>query len=514
MQYSQTYKWTVLGVITIGGFMAILDTSIVNVAMPHMMAAFSVNYEDAEWIITAYMLAMGCVQPTTGYLCDRFGTKSMYVFSLSVFVLGSMLCGMAWSNESMIAFRVIQAIGGGMIMPVTMSMIYVIFDAKERNMATGIWGISAMVAPAVGPTLSGYLVDSFSWRTIFTINIPIGIVGLLLALLVLTETETFKDRKFDLPGFVTSTVGMFCLLMAFSRGNTLGWTSAYILILFFIAVIAIILFIYRELTYDSPLLDLRLFGNWNFAVVQIVVLIATTALFGGMFLMPLFLQNILGYSAMLTGETLFPAAAVSALTMPLAAFLADRVGPKPLGIVGILILGFATLPFMYFDGNVSREHIMIVSAIRGFGLGLFMMPITVLGMNTVPLDKVSRASSLNNVLRQIGGSFGIAYLTTLLDDRYKLHFERIAENMNISDIGTRQFMMMSQHKMLLLGGGDWMARLKSLSLLSMLRIKQAYIFAFNDDFYVLALIALFCLLPILFLKNVITKGSGGHAMPE
>ncbi|MEI6286437.1 MAG: DHA2 family efflux MFS transporter permease subunit [Bacillota bacterium] len=513
MKYSQTYKWVALAVTTIGGFMAILDTSIVNVALPHMMAAFSVNTEDAEWIITAYMLSMGCVQPATGYLCDRFGTKNMYLFSLLVFTIGSALCGMAWSNASMITFRVLQAVGGGMIMPVTMALIYLVFEEHERNMALGVWGISALIAPAIGPTLSGYLVDNWSWQMIFDINIPIGIVGFLLAFMLLSETEKHPGKAFDLPGFVTSTIGMFCLLMAFSRGNAEGWGSAYILGLFFVAVISLLAFVYRELHTDEPLLDLSLFADWNFSLVQIVVFIGTIALYGGMFLMPLFLQNVLGYSAMLAGETLFPAAAVSALSMPIAALLANKIGAKPLGIAGLLILGFATLPFMYFDANVSREHIMIVSAIRGLGLGLFMMPITVLGMSSVPMNKISRASSLNNVIRQISGSFGIAFLTTLLDNRYKLHFERIAENMQQSDIGSKNFMFMMQHKFQLLGDGAWAAKLKSLSLLSMLRIKQAYIFAFDDTFMVLALIALLSVIPALMLKNIIAKNSG-HAMLE
>ena len=513
MKYSQTYKWTALAVTTIGGFMAILDTSIVNVALPHMMAAFSVNTEDAEWIITAYMLSMGCIQPTTGYLCDRFGTKRMYLFSLLVFTIGSALCGMAWSNASMISFRVLQAIGGGMIMPVTMSLIYLIFDEHERNMALGIWGISALIAPAIGPTLSGYLVDNWSWQMIFDINIPIGIVGFLLAFMVLSETEIHPGKAFDFPGFATSTVGMFCLLMAFSRGNAEGWDSAYILGLFFVAIVSLILFVYRELSTDEPLLDLTLFADWNFSIVQIVVFIGTIALFGGMFMMPLFLQNVLGYSAMLAGETLFPAAAVSALTMPIAAMLANKVGAKPLGIIGLLILGLATIPFMYFDANVSREYIMVISAIRGFGLGLFMMPITVLGMNTVPIKKISRASSLNNVIRQIAGSFGIAYLTTLLDNRYKYHFERIAEHFQQSDIGSKNFMFMMQHKFQLLGDGAWAANQKSLGLLSMLRIKQAYIFAFDDTFLVLALVALLSVIPALMLKHVAAKTSG-HVMLE
>jgi len=276
----RSYKWWALGATTIGCFMSILDTSIVNIALPTMMTAFSVDTDSAEWILTAYMLTMGVLQPATGYFCDVFGTRRMYLFSLALFTAGSALCGSAWSNDSMIFFRVIQAMGGGLIIPVSMAIVYQVFPPAERNMAMGIWGISAMVAPAVGPTLSGYLVEYWDWRLIFTVNIPVGIIGYLLASMVLRETPLLANRRFDIAGFLTSSVGLFCLLLALSKGTDEGWTSAYIMSLFYVAAFCLTMFIFIELEQENPILDLTLFKDWNFAFSNIVLFLGTIGLFG------------------------------------------------------------------------------------------------------------------------------------------------------------------------------------------------------------------------------------------
>lgn len=351
------YRWWALGVISIGGFMSILDTSIVNIAIPKMMAVFSVNSEDAQWILTAYMLTMGVLQPVTGYFCDAFGTRRMYLISLMVFTVGSLLCGMAWSNESMIIFRVIQAIGGGTIIPVTMTIVYRIFPIQERNMAIGIWGISAMVAPAVGPTLSGYLVEYWDWRLIFTINIPVGIIGYLAAALVLQETPVQRGNKFDLGGFVTSAVGLFCLLLALSKGVEEGWTSAYILSLLYIAVASLTLFVVIELNHEQPIIDLRLLTDWNFFFSSVVNFMGYGALFSTIFLFPLYFENVRDYSAMQSGILMLPSAVASGLVMPLAAALADRFGAKPVVITGIGFVIVSMVPFMYLDMDTTYQRL-------------------------------------------------------------------------------------------------------------------------------------------------------------
>lgn len=498
----QHYRWWALGVTVIGSFMSILDTSIVNIAIPKMMAVFSVGTDDAQWILTAYMLTMGVIQPATGYFCEAFGTRRMYLLSLAIFTTGSFLCGVAWSNDSMIVFRIMQAIGGGLIIPVSMTIVYKIFPLEQRNMAMGIWGISAMVAPALGPTLSGYLVEYWDWRLIFTINIPLGIIGYGAAALVLKEMPFSRDQKFDSAGFVTSALGLFCLLLALSKGTDEGWTSAYIIALFYISLASLTLFVFIELNHENPILDLRIFSDRNFSFSIITTFIGTMALYGAMFMVPLFMENLRGYSAMQTGILLFPSAATAGLMMPIAAKLADRFGAKPIVIAGMFTLGIGSMPLMYVDMDTSYEYIMGIMVLRGLGLGLFMMPVTVLGMVNIPSNTISRASSINNAMRQISGSMGIAILTTLLQNRQIFHLSHIAENVNLSSLAAQGMLTSQQHLFMRLGDTSWTAHIKSLALMSQLALQQSFIFGFDDGFFVLSFICLIGVIPALLLKNV------------
>ncbi|MDF2873851.1 MAG: emrB 1 [Sporomusa sp.] len=495
------YKWWALGVVIIGGFMSILDTSIVNIAIPKMMAVFSVNTEKAQWILTAYMLTMGVIQPATGYFCDVIGTKRMYLWSLAIFTIGSLLCGIAWSNDTMILFRVIQAIGGGLIVPVTMSIVYQIFTPAERNMAMGIWGISAMVAPAVGPTLSGYLVEFWDWRWIFTINIPVGIIGYILAVLILKETPLATGRRFDYGGFVTSALALFCLLLALSEGVEDGWTSGYIVSLFYVSFASFVLFVMIELNHSEPLLDLSLFKDWNFTISTIVSFIGTIGLYGGIFMVPLFMENMRGNSAMQTGMLIFPSAVAAGLMMPVAAKLADKFGAKPVVVTGLALLALGSLPLKTLDLDTADHTIMLLMMVRGAGLGLFIMPVTVLGMNTVPMAKISRASSLNNAVRQISGSMGIAILTTVLQNRQIFHLNQIAEGFTASSKAAANMLAYGERLYAQAGAiSGPLAHLKSLALMATVSQRQSFIFAFDDTFLVLAAICGLGILPALLLK--------------
>lgn len=508
------YRWWALGVTIIGSFMSILDTSIVNIAIPKMMAVFSVGTDDAQWILTAYMLTMGVIQPATGYLCEAYGTRRMYLLSMSIFTLGSFLCGIAWSNDSMILFRILQAVGGGLIIPVTMTIVYKNFPPEQRNMAMGVWGISAMVAPAVGPTLSGYLVEYWDWRLIFTINIPIGIIGYAAAAIVLREMPFARDQKFDGGGFITSAIGLFCLLLALSKGTQEGWTSAYIIALFYISIASLTLFILIELRHENPILDLRIFSDWNFTFSMITTFIGTMGLYGAIFMVPLFMENLRGYTAMQTGVLLFPSAATAGIMMPIAAKLADRFGAKPVVVAGMFLLGMGTMPFMYLDMDTSYEYVMGIMVLRGLGLGLFMMPVTVLGMANVPLSKVSRASSINNALRQISGSMGIAILTTVLQNRQIFHLQHIGENMNRNSPNVQGMLTSGQQLFMHHGDVSWAAHIKALAVLSQLSAQQSFIFAFDDGFFVLSLICLVGVLPALVLKAIKADKDSGMVMME
>ncbi|BBB90750.1 MAG TPA: DHA2 family efflux MFS transporter permease subunit [Methylomusa anaerophila] len=517
-----TYRWWALAVTIIGNFMSMLDTSIVNIAIPKLMAVFAVEAKNAQWILTAYMLTLGMMQPVSGYFCDRFGTRRMYLFSLTVFTGGSALCGMAWSNDSMVLFRVIQAIGGGLVYPVTMTIVYHNFPCEERYQAMSIWGLSAMVAPAIGPALSGYLVEYWDWRVIFAINVPVGFIGYLLAALILRESVLNRNGKFDAGGFITSSLGLLCLLLALNKGAEEGWTSPYIIALLYVSFASLALFVAIELKSENPLLDLTVFTKWNFTCSSCVLFIGTAGLYGGLFLVPLFMENIRGYTAMQTGVLLLPAALVSGLMMPVAIRIARRVGPKPVVIAGIVILGMASLPFVHLNMDTGYYTILFVMMLRGAGLGLFLMTATTLGMNALPLAKMSRATAMKSMIRQIAGSFGIALLSTVIQHRQAYHLAHIAEYMNAASLPMKQTLANCQDLFFKVGGSPGAAKhmltysdslyaragfapgiiqAKALALLSSAVQKQAAIFAFNDAFAVLALICFCGIIPAWLLRS-------------
>ena len=336
-------SWLALGVVIIGTFMSILDSSIVNIALPKMMAVFGMPLDDAKWILTSYTLALGAIIPLTGYLQDIFGSKRIYMFALAMFTLGSLLCGFAWSGSTMIAFRVIQAIGGGMIMPVGMSIIYTVFPREKIGLALGFWGIAAMAAPAIGPTLGGYIIEKADWRLIFNVNVPIGIIGVILAGIILKGTEKKPFKSFDIIGFISSTVGIVSILYVLGEGSTIDWTKIENPILMTLGCLSILLFIINELTHPNPLLDLRIFKLYDFTISQIITSILSLAMMGGMYILPLFLQNVRGYTAMETGLILLPGALVMGVMMPISGNLFDKIGAKALVIPGLIILAASSL---------------------------------------------------------------------------------------------------------------------------------------------------------------------------
>lgn len=430
-KHEERYMWLALGVVIVGTFMAILDSSIVNVAIPRMMTIFGATTHEIQWVLTGYMLTMAIIIPLTGYLTDRYGSKRVYIFALTVFTIGSALCGVAWSTETMVGARVIQAIGGGMIMPVGMSMIFIMIPKEKRGFALGIWGIAAMAAPAIGPTLSGYIIQYLNWRLIFTINIPVGIIGVTLAILYLKDTGKLIRKEFDFMGAITSAICLYTLLLALSKGSDKGWNSPYIIGLFVTSVICLGLFIYIELNHREPLLELRIFKTFTFTLSIVLSSITTIAMFGVVFLMPLYMQNLRGYSPMQTGIMMLPSALVTGMMMPISGKIYDKYGAKWVTLVGIIVLVICTWQLSKLTLETPYITIVLVLTLRGFGMGLSMMPSQTAGMNDIPQRLVARATALNTTIRQVAGSIGIAILSTILQNRSIFHGVRFGENINL-----------------------------------------------------------------------------------
>jgi len=496
--------WLPLFVIVIGAFAAILNNSSLNVAIPKFMAIFGVDANKIQWVLTAYMLTSGIVIPVTGYLGDRFGTKKIFVISLSIFTLGSVLCSLSWSADSMIFFRIVQGIGGGAIMPTSMAIVYRIVPREKIGTALGIWGMSAIMAPAIGPTLGGYIIDNFDWRFLFVMNIPVSVFGIILSALLLKEGPSRPGLVLDKWGFITSTAGFFTLLLALSEGPKEGWTSFYVVMLFIISFYSLFLFVLIELFTPEPMIDLRLLKNITFLMSIIITGLITIGLFGGIFLIPLFVQNLMGLTPYQTGLMLMPAALITGFMMPVSGFLFDRIGAKPLGIVGITLTAVCTWELQNLSAATSKEYIIWLMFIRAIGMGLSMMPIATAGMNTVAKPLIGRASSLNNVFRQVFASFGIAILTAVLQGRQIFHYNNLADSISVASPSVQ--VSLSNLTGSLSGyAGNIISDRQTLSLLYGAVQKQSLVFAMDDTFLVAA-VFLFIAIPLIFFLHKPSTG--------
>ena len=429
-------KWVIpILIALIGGFMSILDSSIVNVAISKMIEVYHASYSQIEWVVTVYMLALGVVIPFSGWAGDKYGYKNLYIFAMIMFTIGSLLCTLSWSVNTLIVSRVIQALGGGLLMPTMMTMVKKIVPKKSFGTAMGVVGVALLIAPALGPTIGGYLVEYADWKWIFTINIPIGVIGIILSILFLPKFERVKVNKLDIGGAITSVIMLFTLLLALSKGSAWGWTSSKTLLLLLISIIAFAAFLFFELKLRNPLLNLRIFKNRNFTAANITTFITTVGLFSGIFFVPLFLQNIKGLGALDTGLIMLPGALVSGLLMPLIGKLYDKIGPKPLAIFGIITLSYTTFLFHNMNLTTSNTTIAFWMVLRGISMSFAAVSAQAASLDSVSNKEVGGATAISNIISRVSGALGIAALTSILIDRVTHHATELA--MTLAQSGAR-----------------------------------------------------------------------------
>ena len=481
----------------IGAFMAILDTSIVNVAIPTMMSVFGVDTASVQWVATAYLLALGVVVPFSGWLGDRLGFKNLYILSMAVFVVGSLMCAVSWSLQILIVARVIQALGGGMIMPTTMAMVYRLVPRDRIGRAMGIFGIALLVAPALGPTLGGYLVEYVDWRWIFTINLPIGVIGILLSWSFLPEFSSAHPGRLDISGSVTSAVALFSLLLALSKGSDWGWGAEPTVMLFFISFVAFVLFIYVELTSENPLLELRVFKYPTFTWANLLIVVSTVGMYAGLFYLPLFLQNIRGLGALETGLLLMPGALVSGMMMPVIGRLYDKVGPRPLVIIGISLLALTTYFFHFLSVETATSTVIVWVMLRGVVMPLANMPAQTAALADIPDALVGRASAVTNIIGRVSGSFGIAVLTSILTTRQAVHRADISWSLT----GSNPTLTATLAKLGAAFGGGSRGRGGAVAYVGGLVTQNSYVNAIDDVFLITAAFTIIALIPAFFLKR-------------
>ena len=407
-------KWKVLISIMFGIFMIILDATVVNVAFPTLRREFGATLADAQWVLSIYVLSLGVTTPVSGFLADRFGIKRVYLFGLAVFVVGSFLCGLAPSLGWLIAARALQGFGGGIAQPLGPAQLYRAFPPKEQGTALGYFGIVLVFAPALGPVLGGWLVDANLWRLIFFINIPVGIIGVLLGSRFLLDYRVERKPAFDPLGLITAVIGFGAVLYAASIAETNGWTGSTTLTSFAIGIVALSAHVIIELyVVKEPMTSLRLFRNSIFLNAALVGYVATVALFSAEFLMPVYLQAFRGRTALETGYILLAVAVTSGIATPLAGRLYDKIGPRMNLIVGFAILCINTWQLAQIEGTTPISYILFLLALRGLAVGLTLQTSFVAALSAVPLNNLPRGSSLLNSTRFVVQAVSVAALATV-----------------------------------------------------------------------------------------------------
>ena len=498
------YKWIVALVVIMGVFMSILDQTIVNIAIPRLQTAFGADIHSVQWVLTAYILTQGIITPTAAYFSDRFGIKRFYIVSLAAFTLGSALCGLAWSLPVLIFFRILQGIGGAALFPLSITLLFREFPPQERGMAMGFFGIPALLAPALGPTLGGYLVTYADWQSIFYINLPIGIVGVILASVLLREATIEANTRFDFAGFLFAAIGLGSVLYGLSDASTDGWGSTKVISFLVGGTLALIIFVILELSLarqeKQPLLDLRLFANGPFRASAIANVFVVFSLFGGVFLFPIYLQNLRGQSAFQAGLLLLPQALASMVSVLVGGRLVDRLGVRAVMIPGLLILLFATWQLTFITVSSPFWWLQMMLVLRGLALGASIQPLTVAGLSQIGPRQLAQASSLNTVTRSVSSSLGIAVLATLVQTQSQVHYMHLAERVTAaSPLGQalRGFEALFASR----GMGLMQANSAALQVISGLLRRQAYVLALQDAFRVSAVVVVLAIIAVFFVSS-------------
>ncbi|HEY7466119.1 MAG TPA: DHA2 family efflux MFS transporter permease subunit [Dehalococcoidia bacterium] len=407
-------RWLPLAVTTIGSFMSILDTQIINIALPNILTHFDASLASGQLVVTAYVMALAVVIPLSGFLGERLGMKRLYMFTLACFVAGSAMCGLAWDVHSLVFFRILQGLGGGMLQPLGMALVFTMITPLERPRFIALLGIPTLLAPLIGPSLGGYIVEYASWRMIFLINVPIGLIDILLAYKLLKETPRRSELKLDTQGFVFAAVAFPSLLLGLSRGPDLGWTSPVVLGLFALGSAALVLFVRRELHHDDPMLRIRLFKIPMFRLSLFTQWLGIFSIFGLNIVIPLYLQRVHGLTPAQAGLVLLPMGFVAFTTMNLAGRMYNRLGPRPIVVTGLSVLALTTFGWTRVEADTATPILMLLVCGRGLGMGMFGQILQVVSYNAIPSDQVSRATSLVNVCQRISTAFATATLTTVL----------------------------------------------------------------------------------------------------
>jgi EmrB/QacA subfamily drug resistance transporter len=400
--------------ILIGAFVAILSQTLLNVALPTMMEDLNISANTIQWLSTGYLLVNGVLVPISAYLIERFSTRQLFITAMSLFTAGTVIAAFAPGFELLLTGRLVQAAGAGILMPLMTIIFLTIFPVEERGKAMGTMGIAMIFAPAIGPTLSGWIIQHHSWRVLFYIVLPLSVIALIFGFIYMKNVTERSKPKLDLPGVILSTLGFGGLLYGFSDAGNHGWSSTTVQASLIIGGIALVLFIVRELTAKHPILQFRVFRYDMFSLTTLINAIVTMALFSGMILLPIYTQRILGFTPLKSGLLLMPGALLMGIMMPITGAIFDKIGARWLAVLGLSITALSTYEFTRLTLDTSYTYIMLMYTLRSFGMALLMMPIQTAGLNQLPPSLNAHGSAMSQTLRNVSGALGTAFLITIM----------------------------------------------------------------------------------------------------
>jgi len=508
--------WIIALAVTLATFMEVLDTSIANVALPHIAGSLSAGQDESTWVLTSYLVSNAIILPLSGWLSSIIGRKRFYMSCVFVFTVSSFLCGLAPNLPALIVFRILQGAGGGGLQPSEQAILADTFPPAKRGMAFAVYGIAVVMAPAIGPTLGGWITDNYTWRWIFFVNIPVGILSLLLTSRLIQDPPYLRRRKLsetkiDYVGLGFVAIGLGCLQVVLDKGQRDDWfESHFILTLSIVAAAALIFVVWWEWRHKDPIIDLHLFKERTFAVSNLLMFMLGFALLGSTLLLPLFLQTLMGYTAELSGMALSPGGFAIMVLMPLVGFLLSRYDARYLLIFGLSMLSFSLYHMTSFNLGIDFKTAALARVLQAVGLAFLFVPINTAAYAYLPREKNNAASGLMNLARNIGGSVGISFVTTMLDRRTQKHLSDLMSHLTSANSQFQAMIRGVAQSLMAHGTSAADAQQQAYGVVQNIIQQQATMLAYIDNFYILATIIL-AMVPLVFLMRK-TKSSGEMAV--
>jgi DHA2 family multidrug resistance protein len=506
--------WVIAVTVTLATFMEVLDTSIANVALPHIKGNLSAGADESTWVLTSYLVSNAIVLPLSGWLSGLIGRKRFYMSCVAVFTVSSFLCGLAPSLGVLVLFRILQGAGGGGLQPSEQAILNDTFPLEKRGMAFAVYGLAVVVAPTIGPWLGGWITDNFSWRWIFYINVPVGIVSLLLTSVLVSDPPYMKRAsvkrgfRIDYVGIGLISLGLGSMQIILDKGQREDWLSSNFIVCFFVLMLfGIVAGIWWELRQKEPVVDLRMLKDRNFAVATVAMFFLGFVLYASTVLIPQFLQELLGYTARLAGMALSPGGAVIMCMMPVVGFLVSKVDTRILITFGCMVSASALFVMAGWDLGLDYGHAVRARMLQSFGLAFLFIPINVAAFAYVPREKTNMGTGIINLARNIGASVGIATVTTLLERRTQVHQARLMEHVNGLSTAYRNTLHGNETRLISAGSGLAQASAQAHGMIYNTVQRQAAMLGFIDNFKMLGVV-FFAVIPVLLVLRKPKTSSG------